>query len=460
MPRPNKLAGIDQATVIPRDQHNISRKAISPNALKVLYRLNNAGFASFLVGGSVRDLLLGKSPKDFDIATNASPEEIRRVFRNSRIIGRRFKIVHIRFGREIIEVTTFRAHHEVSNEIGDHVSRRNIRGLNSAHSSDGMILRDNVFGRIDEDSLRRDFTVNALYYTTDGFSVLDFNSGLEDLKDRKIRIIGDPVGRYREDPVRMLRAIRFAAKLNFDIEQSTAAPIEELADLLLSISPARLYDETLKLFYTGHSVKTFELLKSSGLGRYLIAPTLEAMDCCPPAGAKLVRRALENTDQRIAQDQSVSPNFLFAALLWPLLCQQQEQARQINRNQRSNFLPMANQVITAQLDFTAIPRRVSYACRDIWELQWKLEHRTRSNVRKTLSHSRFRAAYDFLLLREAAGEDLGNSGQWWTDFQSDNSNQQQSMLESLPESGRRRSRNKGRKKFKQEKTGRSRLQGI
>ncbi|MCY4265634.1 MAG: polynucleotide adenylyltransferase PcnB [Gammaproteobacteria bacterium] len=448
MPDLYSLPGIDHAIIIPRKQHNISRQAISPNALKVLYRLNKAGFTGFLVGGSVRDLLLGKSPKDFDIATDASPEEIRQIFRNSRIIGRRFKIVHVRFGREIIEVTTFRAHHEASNRIDKHVPKRKIRGLDSAHTNEGMILRDNVYGSIDEDSLRRDFTVNALYYTPNGFSVLDFNNGMQDIVNRQIRIIGDPVARYREDPVRMLRAIRFAAKLDFDIEQDTAAPIQKLGDLLLSIAPARLYDEILKLFYSGHAVKIFEMLKSSGLGQYLIAPTLESIECCPPAAAKMLHLALENTDQRIADSKSVSPHFLFAALLWPLLCRKREQAKRDNQDQRSNFLPMANQVISTQLAITAIPRRVSYASRDIWEMQWKLEHPTRRNALSTLNHTCFRAAYDFLLLREAAGEDLGRCGQWWTDFQLSDTNQQEKTLESLSNPRRRRrQRNKGRKKI-------------
>ncbi len=446
MPELAELAGAELANIVPRDRHNISRQDISPSALKVLYRLESAGFASFLVGGSVRDLLLGKSPKDFDIATDASPDELKRLFRNSRIIGRRFKIVHIRFGREVIEVTTFRAHHEVSNEIGDHIPRRQIKGLDSAHSSDGLILRDNVYGSIDQDALRRDFTVNALYYTTNGFKVLDFSSGMEDLAAKQIRMIGDPATRYREDPVRMLRAIRFAAKLDFSIEASTAAPIEELGELLLSISPARLFDETLKLFSTGYSVKTFALLQESGLGQYVIAPTLEALPLCPKPAAKLVHLALENTDNRIAADKSVTPYFLFAALLWPVLRLRQEQAQLDPSQMRSSLLSMANAAIAEQLDFTAIPKRISYASREIWELQWKLEHRNRRNVRSTINHPRFRAAYDFLLLREAAGEDLNASGQWWTDFQFSDTNQQEEFLGNLPTQRRRRRKRGGQRK--------------
>ena len=447
MPEIENIPGIERASVIPRDAHNISRSAISPSALKVLYRLEGAGFYGFLVGGGVRDLLLGLAPKDFDIATDASPEEIRHLFRNSRIIGRRFKIVHIRFGREIIEVTTFRAPHDANNEIADHVPRRQIRGLDSAHSSDGMILRDNVYGRIDEDALRRDFTVNALYYTTNGFVVLDFSSGLDDLEDRSIRIIGDPQTRYREDPVRMLRAIRFAAKLDFEIEAATAAPFEKLGKLLFSVSSARLFDETIKMFSTGYAARALELLTSSGLGEYIIGPTLEAITECPEPAKKLLLLALENTDRRIAENKSVTPYFLFAALLWPMLALRLEQDRtNLGPTSKSTgFLSIANEVIAEQLEYTAIPKRISYSSREIWELQWKLENINKRSVGSTISHPRFRAAYDFLLLRAEAGENLSECAQWWTDFQFGDKKQQEQMQESLP-SPRRRKRRRNRKR--------------
>ena len=438
MPESSQLPGIELATVFARDRHNISRQHISANALKVLYRLASAGYAGFLVGGSVRDLLLGKVPKDFDIATDGSPEQLRRLFRNSRIIGRRFKIVHIRFGREVIEVTTFRAHHTASNPVDDDLPRRQIRGLDSAHSSGGMILRDNVYGSIDQDARRRDFTVNALYYTIDGFKLLDFSTGLADLAARQIRIIGDPATRYREDPVRMLRAMRFAAKLDFTIEQSTAAPIAQLGELLLSVSAARLFDETLKLFSTGHAVKTFALLQQHRLGRYLIPPVLQALSEGPARAARLLHLALENTDRRIAEDKTVMPYFLFAALLWPRLCQRQQQADDRDGPPWSDLPGLAGEVIAEQTDYTAIPRRISCASREIWELQWPLQQRIRHNVRTTYQHPRFRAAYDFLLLREQAGEDLDNSGQWWTDFQFSDTNQQQQQIAALPSPGRRR----------------------
>ncbi len=436
----DNLPGLENATIVPRDEHNISRKDISPNALKVLGRLNSADFYAFLVGGGVRDLLLGNKPKDFDIATNATPEEIRSLFRNSRIIGRRFKIVHIRFGREIIEVTTFRAPHEVENEIERGTPRKQIRDLDSAHSSEGMILRDNVYGDIDEDALRRDFTVNALYYTTDGFRLLDFSSGVEDLEGRQLRMIGDPGTRYKEDPVRMLRALRFSAKLGFALEAATAEPIDKLAHLLASISPARLFDETLKLFTTGHATETFRLLESSPLGDYVIGPTLDALETCEDSAANLVDLALENTDRRLQDGKSVTPYFLFAALLWPVLRVIEKQFRD---QEEFDTNKAANQAIAEQLELIAIPKRITYASKEIWEMQDRLLKRTRRNIHGTLNHPRFRAAYDFLLLRDEAGEDLSECAQWWTTFQNGDTKIQNEMREALPGNRRRKRRRRG-----------------
>ena len=412
-----KIAGIDNAIIITRDGHSISRKDIAPNALKVLYRLTSAGYHAYIVGGGIRDLLLKKKPKDFDIATDATPEEVKNLFRNSHIIGRRFKIVHVRFGREIIEVTTFRANHARSNEISDNPTRHQIKGLASAHSESGMILRDNVFGNIDEDALRRDFTINALYYTTDGFKVLDFCSGMDDLKAKKIRIIGNPIERYKEDPVRMLRAIRFAAKLDFTIEENTQEPIDELSYLLDSISSARLFDETLKLMTGGYAERTFEMLRRFQLGTYLFAPTLEALSESDGSSANLVFLALKNTDDRLAKGKSVTPAFLFASLLWPVLKLYLAKSKNLGLPPQKAFQQAAQSALSEQLHYTAIPKRFTLATREIWELQQKLGVRTKRNVDRVFNSSRFRAAYDFLLLREESGEDLNGLGQWWTDFQ-------------------------------------------
>jgi poly(A) polymerase len=369
------------------------------------------------VGGGVRDLLLGKSPKDFDIATDASPEQLKSLFRNARIIGRRFKIIHLRFGREIIEVTTFRAPHDTENKIADNVPRRRIQNQDSAHSTAGMILRDNVYGNIDEDALRRDFTINALYYTIDKFRILDFSTGLEDLESKQIRMIGDPAERYKEDPVRMLRAIRFAAKLGFSIEEKTEKPIDELAHLLESISTARLFDETIKLMAGGHAVKTFELLRRYRPGMYLFAPTFRALEKISGPPSKLVDLALENTDSRLAAGKSVTPAFLFAALLWPVLQLRLQSLQSNEANQHQLFQQAAQEVLMEQIQYTAVPKRFTIATKEIWDLQSRLMRDNRRSIDGAFNHPRFRAAYDFLLLREDAGEDLGGRGAWWTEYQ-------------------------------------------
>ena len=413
----SSLVGIEKATLLERDHHPISRKQISPNAVRVLYKLAEAGHHGFLVGGGVRDLLLGKNPKDFDIATDASPEQLKSLFRNARIIGRRFKIIHLRFGREIIEVTTFRAPHDAENKIADNVPRGRIQNQESAHSTAGMILRDNVYGNIDEDALRRDFTINALYYTIDKFRILDFSTGLEDLESKQIRMIGDPAERYKEDPVRMLRAIRFAAKLGFTIEEKTEKPIDELAHLLESISTARLFDETIKLMAGGHAVKTFELLRRYRPGMYLFAPTFRALEKISGPPSKLVDLALENTDSRLAAGKSVTPAFLFAALLWPVLQLRLQSLQSNEANQHKLFQQAAQEVLMEQIQYTAVPKRFTIATKEIWDLQSRLMRDNRRNIDGAFNHPRFRAAYDFLLLREDAGEDLGGRGAWWTEYQ-------------------------------------------
>lgn len=445
---PPELRKLDlgNVKVVQREDHNISRKDISPSALKVLYRLNDAGFQAFLVGGGVRDLLLGGNPKDFDISTDATPEEVKDVFRNARVIGRRFKIAHVRFGREIIEVTTFRAHHEIETEVEEGESRKHIKHLDSAHSSTGMILRDNVYGSINEDALRRDFTVNALYYTTNRFLILDFVNGLPDIDNRLIRMIGDPETRYREDPVRILRAIRLAAKLDFRIEPATEAPIYKLADLLESISPARLFDETVKLFTGGKAEATFTLLRKYKVADYLFRPTLRCLADSNAPESRLLQLALQNTDRRLADGKSVTPAFLYAALLWPPLQQQLRDDFGDKPAPMPALQQAATDVITEQLRYTAIPKRFTSVMREIWELQPRLIARSKRNVENAVAHPRFRAAYDFLLLREESGESLDNAGQWWTEFQLTDRAGQDVMIENLqPARAPRKRRRKPRK---------------
>ena len=422
------VPGIENADIVTRDRHTISRKDISPNALKVLYRLLKAGYQAYIVGGGVRDLLLRKKPKDFDIATNAEPAEIKALFNNARAIGRRFRIVHIRFGREIIEVTTFRADHHPINEITDNLAFKEDRERDSVHSKEGMILRDNVYGNIDQDAKRRDFTVNALYYTTDGFRLLDFNHGLQDLKSKQIRIIGDPKERYKEDPVRMLRAIRFSAKLGFSIEENTKKPIDELAYLLDSISSARLFDETIKLMTGGHAVKTFAMLQEFQLGTFLFSPTLEALSEAGNSSTKLVELALEKTDQRLNENKSVTPSFLFAALLWPVFKMHLAESKNLGLAPQLAFEKSAQFAINEQLGYTAIPRRFTLATKEIWQLQSKLASRSKKSIESVFCNSRFRAAYDFLLLREESGEELKGLGQWWTKFQESHESERKKLI--------------------------------
>ncbi|MGM0984819.1 MAG: polynucleotide adenylyltransferase PcnB [Pseudomonadota bacterium] len=402
--------------IIPRQEHPVSRQHFSDAALKVLYRLHNAGFQAFLVGGCIRDALLGHMPKDFDVATDATPNQVKDLFRNSRIIGRRFRIVHVRFGREIIEVTTFRG--KPNDDHADHISQQ---------SNDGLLLRDNVWGNIEEDAIRRDFTVNALYYNIADFSIHDFADGVRDIEARTLRLIGDPTTRYREDPVRMLRAVRFAAKLDFHLDPATEAPIHDAAPLLLQIPPARLFDEILKLFMAGQGVATFHLLRDYGLFAMLFPEADEAMEEQPWA-ERLVELALESTDRRIAEDRPVTPAFLFAALLWAPVQQRQAILESDGMQPIPALQAASQQVVSRQLQHISIPKRFSLPMRDIWDLQQRLPLRRGKRVFQTREHPRFRAAYDFLLLREGAGELEPGLGDWWTAFQQADEHEQRRLL--------------------------------
>lgn len=417
--------------VVPRPEHSISRANISPNALKVLNRLKQAGFEAYLVGGGVRDLLLGHEPKDFDIATNATPEEVRSVFRNCRLIGRRFRLAHVFFGREIVEVATFRG----SNADGD----------SAAHVTEqGMILRDNVYGSITEDALRRDFTVNALYYNIADFSLVDYAGGLADIEQGRLRLIGDdPVARYREDPVRMLRAVRFACKLGFMIDPDCAAPIRELADLLGEISPARLFEETLKLFHGGYALQAFEKLRHYDLFAQLFPETdacLAREDHAFPI--TFVSRGLDNTDRRILDGKPVAPAFLFAVLLWEPVRLRYQAFLNDGMPSADAIALASHEVASAQQQWVAIQKRFGLPMREIWALQPRLERRQGKRPLVLLSHPRFRAAYDFLLLRAEAGETDPEIAQWWTRFQAVDAAERTKMLGSTTQRKRKRGRRK------------------
>jgi poly(A) polymerase len=438
--------------ILNRDQHCISRKHISPGCLRVLYTLNDAGYKAFIVGGAVRDLLLGKQPKDFDVATDATPEQVKAEFRNARIIGRRFRIVHVTMGREIIEVSTFRASNTDSVEIQGERLARSVKHIDSAHSQSGMILRDNVYGTLEEDVVRRDFTVNALYYTVKNFQVHDYVHGKTDLDNRCLRMIGNPEQRYREDPVRILRAVRLSAKLGFDIAPETEAPIRPLAHMLESIPSARLFDEVLKLFFTGNSLDSYDLLCRHDVFRYLFPSTAKAMqEDDSGLMEKILGLAFASTDQRIHDMKSVTPAFLLAAILWPAL------DRLYRVNLAANMPPMvamhhaAQDVVSEQVSRISIPKRFSIPMREIWEFQLRLPRRKRANV--LMNHKRFRAAYDFVLLREQAGEDLEGLGAWWTEFQAADKTQRDQMLS--PNRGGRRHSKSGKRRVKSSRNNRS-----
>lgn len=456
---PNSLA---KANILTRDQHCISRKNISNNALKVLYKLNEAGYQSYLVGGGVRDLLLGLSPKDFDVATDATPEEIKTIFRNCRLVGRRFRLAHILFGREVIEVATFRASHEqdtsqpaFSNHNRPSDTRpKYFKGKNdqTRTSDHGMLTRDNVYGSMIEDAFRRDFTVNALYYTVSNFSIIDYTQGLQDLAERKLRLIGDPVERYREDPVRILRAIRLSSKLGLTIEKNSKKPIKELAALLRHVSSARLWDETNKLLLAGHAEKTWVELCKQEVAQYLFPQTIASLENSKTSQTNspfnsFIFSALKNTDKRIKNEQPVTPAFLYAVFLWQPL---QEEVAKLQRKGFSVYeahLKAASRVMEIQRDSINMPKRFSAIAKEIWSLQHRLTNLKRKSVYSLASHIRFRAAYDFLCLRAGDDPELHSLANWWTDFQECNSEQQETMIRnSTPSKAGKRRPQKRKKK--------------
>ncbi len=415
---------ISEPLIIQRTQHSLSRARISDNALKVLDRLKEAGYASLLVGGCVRDLLLGREPKDFDVVTDARPEEIKKVFHSARLIGRRFRLAHVRFGRDIIEVATFRA---------------------APAPEDASERHDNnIFGTQEEDARRRDFTVNALYYDVDENTVIDYVGGAKDLERGVLRIIGDPAARYREDPVRMLRAIRFAANLGFNIDPQTADPIREYGPQLLQVPPARMFEEVLKLFQGGYAVQTYELLRTHGLFRFLFPLTEDSLANEEHGFPRtLVPHALANTDVRVAEDKPVTPAFLFAALLWePVRLRAATRTAQGMRPLEA-FERAAEEVLRDELKHVMLPRRFSVPMREIWSMQLRLDRRAGHQPFRLLEHKRFRAAYDFLLLRVQAGEAEAELGEWWTRFQEAPEAERRAMVATAAGkagSGRRRRR--------------------
>jgi poly(A) polymerase len=493
-PQAHPVVPATKPRVIPRGEHTISRSHVSPNALRVLYRLKDAGFQAFLVGGCVRDLLLGMEPKDFDVATDALPDQVKRLFRNCRLVGRRFRLAHVFFGQEIIEVATFRAasapsqgeepladadpedgeapelddpaqdeqamQPAVADELEAAATRERYapRGLLEASDDTermfdetGRILRDNVYGTIDEDVWRRDFTANSLYYNIADFSIWDYVGGVEDIAARRLRLIGDPETRFREDPVRMLRAARFEAKLGFEIDPETAEPIERLRELLGGVPPARLFDEMLKLFLTGHGARSLEVLRRRGLLAQLL-PSVDGYLSAHSGGLveRLLMKGLANTDARATAGRAVTPTFLLALLLYGPIAQLIESMPPEKWHELSAIGDACDRAVRQAQTHLAIPRRFSLGLSEMFSLQPRLEHPTGRRALRLLSHPRFRAAYDLLLLRAELGLASAEMARWWTQVQEVAHEEQGRMADALaqaagpkaqrPRSGRRRRR--------------------
>ena len=412
------------AAILDARKYGLRRDQISNGSLRTVETLQQRGYRAFIVGGAVRDLLIGEKPKDYDVATDATPEEVRQCFRRSRVIGRRFQIVHVLMGSETVEVTTFRGRHPGG-----------AKGLTDNY---GRLLRDNVFGSHKEDAERRDFTINALYFDPMAETIIDYHNGVADLKEKRLRVIGDPETRYREDPVRMLRAVRLAAKLGFIIDPKAREPLRGLAPLIENVPSARLVDETLKLLMSGHAVESLESLRAEGLHSGLL-PLLDIV-LDNPRSERLVRQALQGTDRRVRERKPISSGFLFAALLWHDVLDQWETLRNSGELPMPSLFLSMDSALARQGEKLAITRRIAGDIREIWSLQPRFEQRAGKRPYGLLEHPRFRAAYDFLLLRVESGETPAELGQWWTEFLNAGADERAAMLLPAEKRGTRRRR--------------------
>ena len=414
--------------IIPVAEHGITRERIGNCALRTCDALQEAGYAAFVVGGAVRDLILGRAPKDFDVATNATPEEVRGIFRRSRIIGRRFRIVHVLCGRDLVEVTTFRGPADVAD------------ASHQVEDEHGRLLRDNVWGDQAQDATRRDFTINALFYDPSREEVWDYHGGVADLKSKRLRVIGDPAQRYREDPVRRLRAARFAASCGLEMDAATRKPVKSLAPLLANVPAARLFDEMLKLLLCGHAAECVKRLRREGLHHGLL-PMLDVI-LEQPMGERFVMLALKNTDTRIRTGKTISPAFLFAALLWHEVLAEWKKIQARGVSPVPALHEAMDDVLNQQTEQLAIPRRYSSDMKELWVMQPRFEQRAGQRPYRLLEQPRFRAAYDFLLLRCESGEVEKSLGDWWTSFQDADDDARATMLvaDAAPAAKRRKRR--------------------
>ncbi|MFY9328898.1 MAG: polynucleotide adenylyltransferase PcnB [Georgfuchsia sp.] len=424
------VTSVGHPAIIPVSRHGIRRDHVSTAARRTCEGLQQAGFKAYVVGGAVRDLIAGIVPKDYDVATNATPEQVRSVFRRSRIIGRRFQIVHVMFGPETIEVSTYRAAHDETTLKDEH----------------GRVLRDNIWGSQADDAARRDFTVNALYYDPANETVIDYHHGVADLKAKTLRMIGDPAVRYREDPVRMLRAIRLSAKLGLSLDPAVRAPIREMAELIENLPPARVFDEMLKLLFSGHAVECVKRLRQDGLHHGLL-PLLDVI-LEQPLGEKFVLLSLESTDERIRAGKTTSPGFLFATLLWHEVLNHWQTSKSKGGPAIPALYDAMDQVLEQQGEKLAITRRIAGDIKDIWALQPRFEKRNGKSPWRLVDQPRFRAGYDFLVLRAQSGEVAAELADWWTEFQDASPERREAMLQidTTTKKPRRRKRSQSKPK--------------
>ena len=409
--------------VVPAKVHGINVDWVDERALNVVRTLQDRGFEAYIVGGAVRDLLLGLKPKDFDVATNATPEQVKAAFRRAFIIGRRFRIVHVVYGRgrehEVIEVSTFRAH--LDNADAEQVkgnersSKQELAGMKHAVDASGRVLRDNVWGPQDQDAARRDFTINAMYYDPETGNVIDYHGGIADAKKKVIRMIGDPALRYREDPVRIIRAVRFAAKLSalgFKMESKTAAPLKRAVKLLVDVPQSRLFDEMLKLLQTGHALASIEQLKQQGLAKG-IYPLLDIV--VERADEAFVQTALKDTDRRVGEGKPVAPSFLLACVLWSDVRETWAQ-RRIKQPPFPALQDAIDEVFESRIGDVSGRGKLGADMREIWMMQPRFEKRVGSGPWSLVEQARFRAGFDFMRLRADVGEIDEVLADWWQEF--------------------------------------------
>ena len=420
---------MNQPNYYSREELDFDVSLISASAIQAVKTLTNAGFSAYLVGGCIRDLMLGIRPKDFDISTQATPNQIRRVFPRSRIIGQRFKIVHVTIKGELLEIATFRQ------SVKDHHKDR----------ATGQVLDDNVFGSLEEDAARRDFTINAFYYDATKNRVIDFFDGKTDLIDERLRLIGDPDERFAEDPGRILRTVRFQAKFHFGVSENLVGAVYRQKHLLRNIPPARRFDEVLKLFYCGQAERVWELLNEYNLLPYLFAFSDDTNSSQAKLSRQITQLALQKTDQRIREDKTVISSFMFCAILWPYYQERFKQLMVKKYDPQEAMTQASEEVISQQLIHTGMLRRVSNTIREIWWLQYRLEKAQKRQLVKILNSPRFRAAYDFFLVRAECGDADKQKAQFWTDIQ-DPAQMPEKNNESKPAPRRNRQRRRKKKR--------------